>query len=194
MPTTSRLDLLVQAAGYSNYAAYLNSSHWKGVRKRYKESGLSQRCDACGHDSYQLHHVTYERLGDELLSDLRPLCYKCHSREHGRSPSGFPLSIERLVAAAKAMPDPPALTRGERRPLPKNVLLLLKACMVLQQYAGENPFFLSNQDAGRVMGVGTEYGRLCLRRLCREGRLRLMERGSNAAGKASTYTVLESGQ
>ena len=31
----------------------------------------------------QVHHLTYERLGNERDEDLKVLCWACHEREHG---------------------------------------------------------------------------------------------------------------
>lgn len=36
----------------------------------------------CGETQVQLHHLTYERIGDERLTDLRPLCIRCHALVH----------------------------------------------------------------------------------------------------------------
>jgi 5-methylcytosine-specific restriction endonuclease McrA len=30
----------------------------------------------------EVHHLTYERLGEERLTDLVALCRSCHEREH----------------------------------------------------------------------------------------------------------------
>lgn len=68
--------------GYRNYPAYLQSSHWREVKARYRESGLPQAC-LCGDDGpVDLHHTTYERVGAELLTDLVPLCRRCHVAVH----------------------------------------------------------------------------------------------------------------
>jgi len=75
------------ALGFRDYAQYLNSKHWRMVKRQYKESGLLQACAHCGHHQYHLCHLTYERLGCELLTDLVPLCRDCHwrLREHMKS-------------------------------------------------------------------------------------------------------------
>lgn len=41
-----------------------------------------QACICGKTDELQLHHLTYERLGDEDLSDLTPLCADCHAMVH----------------------------------------------------------------------------------------------------------------
>ena len=38
-------------------------------------------CDA---DAEQVHHLTYERVGYEILDDLVSTCAACHEREHRR--------------------------------------------------------------------------------------------------------------
>jgi hypothetical protein len=36
----------------------------------------------CGADVVQLHHKTYDRIGAEDLTDLTPLCARCHALIH----------------------------------------------------------------------------------------------------------------
>jgi hypothetical protein len=76
------LDGSVQAMGYEDYEAYLLSDHWKQVRGRYAVAWKDCRCVACGHPTFQLHHITYTRIGKERLKDLVPLCVKCHGSVH----------------------------------------------------------------------------------------------------------------
>jgi hypothetical protein len=64
------------------YADYLRSPHWRRVRQQYRESDRPQEC-ICGEtDGLELHHLTYERLGRERLTDLRFLCGPCHDAVH----------------------------------------------------------------------------------------------------------------
>lgn len=69
------------------YVRYIKSPEWKAVRARV----ISERGSTCSgcmrkFPPYQLqcHHLTYERLGRELDSDLELLCVDCHERHHGR--------------------------------------------------------------------------------------------------------------
>jgi hypothetical protein len=66
----------------SAFKAYITSPHWLNFRKYYKESGRPQACQVCGNKQYQLHHVTYERKGKELLDDVIPLCWEHHKEIH----------------------------------------------------------------------------------------------------------------
>jgi hypothetical protein len=73
---------LLRRQGYENYGTYLRSAHWRKLRAAYQASDLPQGC-ICGEgEGVQLHHITYERVGDERLSDLVPLCPSCHSLVH----------------------------------------------------------------------------------------------------------------
>jgi hypothetical protein len=41
-------------------------------------------CEGCGiRPAIQVHHMTYEHLGDEFLWELRGVCRECHERFHG---------------------------------------------------------------------------------------------------------------
>lgn len=66
------------------YAAYIRSDHWLAVKKRYRASKLPQTCLACGGTPVDLHHRTYNRLGQEWLTDLVPLCREHHNQVHNR--------------------------------------------------------------------------------------------------------------
>lgn len=65
-----------------NYREYLASDHWKAKRQEYYQSDMPQHCIGCGKDRFELHHITYMRLGRELLGDLMPLCRECHQKVH----------------------------------------------------------------------------------------------------------------
>lgn len=56
------------------YLLYLNSPEWK--RKRWKRLAQSFfRCEACdSKDRVEVHHLTYERIFNEDMADLLPLC------------------------------------------------------------------------------------------------------------------------
>jgi len=65
------------------YHAYLNSPQWQ-VKRQLALNEAHHRCFRCGATStLQVHHLTYARLGNELLSDLRVLCDACHRFIHG---------------------------------------------------------------------------------------------------------------
>jgi DNA-binding Lrp family transcriptional regulator len=79
------------------HAAYLRSPHWRAVRERYK-SKRPWVCGVCPRTNrLHLHHLTYERLGRERLSDLIPLCRTHHMRAHRREANGAPLRTAHLV-------------------------------------------------------------------------------------------------
>ncbi len=64
------------------YEAHLKTPKWKTLRKRVIEraNGI---CEGCGENkATQAHHLTYERVGDEMLFDLVAVCDACHSKVH----------------------------------------------------------------------------------------------------------------
>ncbi len=60
------------------YAEYLNSDDWKA--KRLKRLAISKfRCCACGSsNAMHVHHLTYQRIFNENMDDLLPLCSDHH--------------------------------------------------------------------------------------------------------------------
>jgi len=64
------------------YKKYLNTYHWQQLRK-VKLDEVDHRCQVCySPKSLQVHHRTYERLGNERLTDLTVLCKECHTLFH----------------------------------------------------------------------------------------------------------------
>ena len=66
---------------------YMDSDEWQQVRNAYLTDVYNTaRCEVCGADDVDLHHVSYDRLGGcEVVSDLVALCVfhhdLCHSLE-----------------------------------------------------------------------------------------------------------------
>jgi hypothetical protein len=68
-----------------DYAEYLESEHWKVTRAniRHRAGGWCERCLV--NKQTDVHHLSYERLGNELSTDLLAVCRYCHSFLHGKS-------------------------------------------------------------------------------------------------------------
>lgn len=65
------------------YQEYLQTDHWKTMRRRAL-AAAEHRCQTCNDTkNLDVHHRTYERQGEELLSDLTTLCGSCHAIFHG---------------------------------------------------------------------------------------------------------------
>lgn len=91
------------ALGFASYGEYLRSPHWRALRVRYRESDLPQAC-FCGESEVQLHHMTYERLGYEALTDLTTLCGPCHAMVHVLEFRGdIGLDLDGLLDAGRAI-------------------------------------------------------------------------------------------
>lgn len=65
------------------YGAYLKSPEWQALRVQVLERAAG-RCEDCGDAvATQVHHLTYRRVGDEHVDDLRAICNRCHDHRHG---------------------------------------------------------------------------------------------------------------
>ena len=64
------------------YNEYLISREWKAIRNKViaREGGQCQGCRDSRID--QVHHLTYDRVGGELLTDLVGFCNRCHDTVH----------------------------------------------------------------------------------------------------------------
>ena len=68
-----------------NYTDYLKSPDWQAFRKKVL-SFWGERCAICySKDRVEVHHRTYERLGQEMITDCLALCADCHKLHHNFS-------------------------------------------------------------------------------------------------------------
>ena len=67
------------------YNNYLKSDQWKAKRAKVlrRSNGI---CEGCGEERpTHVHHETYERVGNEMLFDLRAVCESCHKIIHAET-------------------------------------------------------------------------------------------------------------
>jgi 5-methylcytosine-specific restriction endonuclease McrA len=89
------------------YAAYLRSPEWADTRRTAVDhaGGRCQLCNKPGR--LDVHHRTYERRGNERLSDLIALCRDCHTNFHAS-----PGPDANHEAGARVLPLPNRKGRG----------------------------------------------------------------------------------
>ena len=68
------------------YDAYLASDAWQRKAEMLKK-GYDYKCQDCmawrpGGSGLHVHHLNYNNVGDEKISDLRVLCSVCHAKYH----------------------------------------------------------------------------------------------------------------
>ena len=67
---------------FIDYRKYINSATWDRRRKRAIEDA-NNRCQLCGTaDRVQVHHLSYDNLGNERQEDLLVVCRECHRLVH----------------------------------------------------------------------------------------------------------------
>lgn len=68
------------------YEDYLLTKHWRNKRKVIiaERMGICEKCKKKIEENgkIHIHHLTYERIGDELAEDLMLLCENCHNKIH----------------------------------------------------------------------------------------------------------------
>lgn len=65
-----------------DYDSYIHSAQWQDKRKQ-RLAIDDFKCQMCGNkDNLEVHHVTYDRLGNENMDDIITLCDKCHTKVH----------------------------------------------------------------------------------------------------------------
>lgn len=65
------------------YGAYIRSEKWdKKRRKRLEVDGHTCQDCRCTDRPLDVHHLNYNRLGRERMSDLVSLCRRCHDKRH----------------------------------------------------------------------------------------------------------------
>ena len=69
------------------YNAYLLTDAWRAKRAQAlkRDNGLCQGC--LKRPATQVHHLTYDHVGDELLFELVSICDDCHERAHRKEPT-----------------------------------------------------------------------------------------------------------
>jgi hypothetical protein len=66
------------ARAAEEYKIYLLSKHWQQWRLEVL-AFWEHRCALCySRENVEVHHRTYERLGNERLTDCIVLCARCH--------------------------------------------------------------------------------------------------------------------
>lgn len=74
----------IKPALEAEYQAYLSSQPWY-VKRGAAIQNASGVCECCEYfPATQAHHITYERIGHELPSDLMAVCSFCHELIHGK--------------------------------------------------------------------------------------------------------------
>ncbi len=67
-----------------DYSSYIQSEQWH-ARRRARLDFARRRCEICNRsENLEVHHRTYERLGNEELEDLLVVCSRCHDTFHHR--------------------------------------------------------------------------------------------------------------
>jgi 5-methylcytosine-specific restriction endonuclease McrA len=67
---------------YEKYRNYIQSEEWK-KKAEIKKEKVGYKCEECKTDKYlETHHLTYKRLYNEPLEDLKVLCRNCHQKVH----------------------------------------------------------------------------------------------------------------
>ena len=65
-----------------NYLEYMQSDQWRTKRK-YAIHKAGYKCDICRSKlCLEVHHKTYENLGNEKDEELQVLCKRCHKDLH----------------------------------------------------------------------------------------------------------------
>ncbi|MFA5431984.1 MAG: hypothetical protein WC319_03820 [Candidatus Paceibacterota bacterium] len=63
------------------YTDYIGSDEWKGKREKILRRDLG-KCQICGKEAEQVHHLTYVHLKNEYTFELVSLCKECHKNEY----------------------------------------------------------------------------------------------------------------
>lgn len=83
LPDGQRFVFLVKryALSPTNFVYATLSQHWRIFRLAVMIAA-NGRCGKCSKPADELHHITYERVEHEYLTDVMPLCVGCHHKEH----------------------------------------------------------------------------------------------------------------
>jgi len=72
---------------WSDYSVYLLSPEW-AERRRLALARAEGICEGCRKEApTEVHHLTYDHVGQEFLFELVAVCPRCHSQLHPDEPS-----------------------------------------------------------------------------------------------------------
>lgn len=85
--STDRKRLLVEFASSLERGLYEQQYEWK-KRREIRIKSAAYTCEKCGcqPDVLDVHHLCYDRYGNENFYDLQVLCKECHKEEHEKYP------------------------------------------------------------------------------------------------------------
>lgn len=83
------------------YHEYLSSHSWWQKRcKAIKRAG--GKCALCpNRKRLTVHHLTYDRVGQEWPEDMRVVCWPCHQAQHDGHPTVIPMDERTRFVAAR---------------------------------------------------------------------------------------------
>ena len=65
------------------YKLYLLTRHWQHFRKEALKF-YQNKCQTCGKVTVlDVHHRSYDNIGEETFNDVIVLCHECHGKFHG---------------------------------------------------------------------------------------------------------------
>ena len=103
------------------YPRYLRSPEWKQKRKQVMDA-CGSRC-ACGAVAKEVHHKSYDSVGDEDLDHLEAVCSECHIAIHqlqGKERRKPPTTISTAGFKRMRKQKPTKRKRGRRRRMVKS--------------------------------------------------------------------------
>ena len=70
---------------WNEYSDYLATPEWDALRRGVLERA-NGKCEGCrSRPPEEVHHLSYEHVGDEFLFELVAVCKECHKRLHPES-------------------------------------------------------------------------------------------------------------
>jgi len=70
---------------FNLYNKYLDSQEWKNTRQKSLEH-YNHICQGCFTETAtEVHHLSYNHVGNELMFELVPLCFSCHVKAHEKN-------------------------------------------------------------------------------------------------------------
>lgn len=89
----------------AEYQEYIRSQEWRAVRARkiVEDGDVQIKCEICAGffpaPQIHMHHLNYDRLGEELNGDLQIVCRSCHEVLEGKQFAGPNTRLARLSEA-----------------------------------------------------------------------------------------------
>lgn len=126
------------------YKSYIESNEWLNKSSNYLKN--HEYCEVCRKwKAKQVHHLSYNRIGEEKESDLQALCERCHIAIHNMPPNiPDPEQLKKALKIMKYFNKYPRIKTIVLNDISKEFYNEQFMISLMSEIADETPLFVQN--------------------------------------------------